>query len=57
MGWHSLRRRFASELKHVPLKDLAGLGGWKDEKTILECYQSTDLEAQREALERRAERG
>lgn len=36
---------------------VAGLGGWQDERTILECYQSTDLEAQREALERRAERG
>lgn len=56
MGWHALRRRFASELKHIPLKDLAGLGGWQDERTILECYQSTDLEAQREALKRRVGR-
>lgn len=26
-GWHSLRRKFASELRHVPLKDLGDLGG------------------------------
>lgn len=56
MGWHALRRKFASELKHVPLKELGGLGGWQDERTILECYQSTDLGAQREALESRARR-
>lgn len=56
MGWHALRRRFASEFKHIPLKDLAGLGGWQDERTILECYQATDLDAQREALKRRVGR-
>lgn len=26
-GWHSFRRKFATELKHVPLTDLAFLGG------------------------------
>ena len=26
-GWHSLRRKFATELKHIPLKDLCDLGG------------------------------
>lgn len=31
-GWHSLRRKFATELKHVPLKDLCLLGGWKESK-------------------------
>ena len=29
-GYHSLRRQFATELKTVPLADLAALGGWKD---------------------------
>jgi integrase len=38
-GWHSLRRKFASELKSVSLKDLCALGGWKDHNTILKCYQ------------------
>ncbi len=27
-GFHCFRRKFASELKDVPLKDLMALGGW-----------------------------
>ena len=34
-GWHSLRRKFATELKATPLKDLCELGGWKDPQTEL----------------------
>lgn len=26
-GWHSLRRQFATDLKHIPLSDLCALGG------------------------------
>jgi hypothetical protein len=37
-GWHSLRRKFATELKGASLKDLCALGGWKDHNTILKCY-------------------
>jgi hypothetical protein len=33
-GWHSFRRKFATELKHIPLKDLCDLGGWKDSRTV-----------------------
>jgi len=29
-GWHSLRRKFATELKGVPLKDLCQLGGLEE---------------------------
>ena len=49
-GWHSLRRKFASELKDIPLADLRDLGGWKDHNTILRCYQRPDEERMREAL-------
>lgn len=49
-GWHSLRRRFANDLRHVPLRDLADLGGWKTAQTILTCYQQPDEAAQRAAL-------
>ena len=28
-GWHSLRRKFASDLMNQPLKVLCELGGWK----------------------------
>jgi integrase len=58
LGWHGLRRKFATELKQVSLKDLAQLGGWKDPQTILKCYQSADEESMRAALaERRVLRG
>lgn len=49
-GFHSLRRKFATELKHVPLKDLLALGGWKDPHTVLTCYQTADEVTMREAL-------
>lgn len=53
MGWHGMRRQYATEHKDVALKDLTGLGGWKEERTVLECYQTTDLDALREAQRRR----
>jgi integrase len=49
-GWHSLRRKFASELRHVSLKELTDLGGWKSPATVLTCYVQSDEHAQREAL-------
>jgi integrase len=53
LGWHALRRQFATELKHIPLKDLCHLGGWKNPQTVLMCYQQADEETMREALEGR----
>jgi len=53
LGWHSLRRKFATELKEIPLKDLCELGGWKSHETILRCYQSADEDTMREALKTR----
>jgi len=52
-GWHSLRRKFATELKDEPLKDLCQLGGWKNPQTVLKCYRTADEESMREALSRR----
>lgn len=52
-GWHSLRRKFASDLMHKPLKVLSQLGGWKNPQTILICYQHPDQQQMREALEDR----
>lgn len=52
-GWHSLRRKFASELKATPLRDLAHLGGWKSAQTILTCYIAPDEATQRAALAHR----
>ena len=56
-GWHSLRRKFASDLMNVPLKVLCELGGWKEAQTILRCYQQADEGQLRTALENRRRRG
>jgi len=52
-GWHSLRRKFASDLMDQPLKVLCELGGWKTAKTVLQCYQHADEGQLRKALEAR----
>ena len=52
-GWHSLRRKFASDLMNQPLKVLCQLGGWKTAKTVLRCYQRADEGQLRKALEDR----
>ena len=52
-GWHSLRRKFASDLIDQPLKVLCDLGGWKDAQTVLKCYQRADQGRLRKALEHR----
>lgn len=56
-GWHSLRRKFATDLKHdTPLRDLCDLGGWRDHNTIVRCYMKPDEKTMRAALTRRTER-
>ena len=52
-GWHSLRRKFASDLMNQPLKVLCELGGWKTAQTVLQCYQRADERQLRKALEER----
>ena len=52
-GWHSLRRKFASDLMALPLKVLCELGGWKEAQTVLRCYQQADSGQLRKALESR----
>lgn len=42
--WHPYRRKWATERKHLPLKDVAAAGGWKDASTLLKCYQQPDRE-------------
>ena len=49
-GWHSLRRKFASDLMNQPLKVLCELGGWKTAQTVLQCYQRADEGQLRKAL-------
>lgn len=52
-GWHSLRRKFASDLMGQPMKVLCELGGWKTAQTVLQCYQQADQGRLRKALEQR----
>ncbi|MCY3942332.1 MAG: tyrosine-type recombinase/integrase [Gemmatimonadetes bacterium] len=52
-GWHSLRRKFATDLMDLPLKVLCELGGWKSPQTVLRCYQQADAGQLRTALENR----
>ena len=52
-GWHSLRRKFASDLMDLPLKVLCDLGGWKNAHTVLRCYQRADEGQLRKALDSR----
>jgi len=52
-GWHSLRRKFATELRNTNLRDLCDLGGWKSIQTLLSCYVRPDEDSQRTALEER----
>jgi integrase len=54
-GFHATRRQFASELKHLNLKDLCALGGWRSPQTILTCYVQADEATQREAFATRKE--
>jgi integrase len=51
--WHSFRRKFATELKAMPLKDLSYSGGWKSPQTLLNIYQRPDEETMREGLANR----
>jgi integrase len=55
-GWHSLRRKFATDLKRVnaPLVDLAHMGGWKGPETLLRVYMQPDEDSMRSALAQRA---
>ena len=50
-GWHSLRRKFASDLMDLALNVLCDLGGWKTAQTVLQCYQRPDEDRLRKALE------
>ncbi len=40
--WHPWRRKWATERKDMPLKDVAEAGGWRDPNTLLKCYQQPD---------------
>jgi hypothetical protein len=53
LGWHGFRRKFGTELKNAPPRDVRELGGWKSFATPLQYYQQSDEESMREALKTR----
>jgi integrase len=42
--WHPYRRKWATERKHLSIKDVAAAGGWRDTATLLTCYAQPDNE-------------
>ncbi len=42
--WHGYRRLFATELKALPLKDVAAAGGWSSTETVQRIYQQAEAE-------------
>ena len=51
--WHPIRRKWVTERKGHPTKDLALAGGWGDENTMVTCYEGTDPETIRQVVETR----
>ena len=47
--WHPFRRKWATERKHYPLKDVAEAGGWSDLRSV-QTYTQTDEETIRTVL-------
>lgn len=48
LGFHGLRRRWASKRKHMSAKDVAAVGGWTNTQTLKELYQFPDRETMEE---------
>lgn len=48
--WHPLRRKWATERKNYPVKDVAAAGGWRDVQTVLRSYQHADAATVREVV-------
>jgi hypothetical protein len=42
LGFHAYRRKWATERKHLPTKDVAEAGGWLDMRSLEQCYQQVD---------------
>jgi hypothetical protein len=40
--WHPYRRLWATERKHLPDRDVAAAGGWRDTRALKLSYQQTD---------------
>jgi len=43
-AWHAFRRMWACQRKHLPARDVATAGGWKDTATLQRVYEAADVE-------------
>jgi integrase len=48
--WHALRRKWVTERKGYPVRDVMAAGGWKDEATMVTSYQQADAETVRQVV-------
>jgi hypothetical protein len=48
--WHPFRRKWATERKSFPLRDVAAAGGWSSTETLLTCYQQPDPDTLRDVV-------
>lgn len=42
--WHAYGRGWATSRKHLPVADVAAVGGWRDIGTLLKCYTQADAD-------------
>ena len=50
--WHPYRRLFATELRAVPVHDVAAAGGWKSVETVQRIYQQAEAKGVLGAVQR-----
>ncbi len=50
MMWHSIRRKWATERKGYPVRDVMEAGGWKNEEVLLRSYQQPDAATVRQVV-------
>lgn len=43
-GWHSFRRMWASERRHLPAQDVAAAGGWRSLNVMRSAYQHAEAD-------------
>lgn len=49
--WHAYRRGWATSRKHLPVADVAAVGGWRDIGTLLKCYTQADSDTMLAVME------
>src|SRR5207245_10780032 len=48
--WHSIRRKWATERRGYPVKDVAGAGGWRNEEVLVTPYRQAEARPSRSVV-------